>query len=277
MTGLARCRPLLGTYVQVALRDALPEAALQAAADAAFAAIEDVERTMSFHRPDSDLSRLNGARAGAVVALAPGLVEVLRFAAELHRLSDGVFDPGVADTLVEWSLLPRHDTGCAVPRHASIGDLEFLDTTHVRLRAPTCIDLGGIAKGHAVDRAIEALAAAGLAQAEVNAGGDLRILGDARPVHVRSPGDPRVLQPLGELGDGALATSATYFSAVAPDVGARSALVDARTRTPLADRRSFSVVAPTCIAADALTKVLAITGALPAECARRWDARGIIL
>ncbi|HEX7689059.1 MAG TPA: FAD:protein FMN transferase, partial [Burkholderiaceae bacterium] len=185
-TGLARCRPALGTLVHVALRDDLPHDALLAAVDAAFAAIEAVERAMSFHRPDSDLSRLNAAPAGATLALDPGLVEVLRFSAELHALSDGVFDPGVADRLVAWDVLPR--PAAAHPplagRATSIRDIEIVDARHVRVLRATCLDLGGVAKGFAVDRTIEALRAHGIAQADVNAGGDLRVLGEPRPVHV---------------------------------------------------------------------------------------------
>ncbi|MGN6525931.1 MAG: FAD:protein FMN transferase [Burkholderiaceae bacterium] len=276
-TGLARCRPALGTLVRVALRDDLPHDALLAAIDAAFAAIEAVERAMSFHRMDSDLSRLNAAPAGATLALDPGLVEVLRFSRELHELSDGVFDPGVADRLVAWDVLPRR-TAARAPvagSATSIRDVEILDAGHVRVLRATCLDLGGIAKGFAVDRAIEALRAHGIAQADVDAGGDLRVLGAPRPVHVRLARDPARPHLLGELGDGAIATSSA--AATADDDGrAPSAFVDARSRARVVDERSFSVLASTCIAADALTKVLAIAGALPAGAAR-WRAQGVVL
>jgi len=268
MTGFVRCRPALGTTVQVAVRDALPHAALLAAAEAAFAAVEAVERAMSFHRADSDLSRLNAAPAGALLAVDAGLVDVLRLARELHAMSDGVFDPGVGERLVAWDLLPARR---AAPG-ASILDVEIVDATHVRVLRPTCLDLGGIAKGHAVDRAIAALRDAGITQADVEAGGDLRVLGDARPVHVRLPGAQARLHLLGELGDGAIATSA-------PDLQegrAPSAFVDARTRTRVRDGRSFSVLAANCAVADALTKVLAIAGRLPAGAAR-WNAQGVVL
>jgi thiamine biosynthesis lipoprotein len=274
--GLARCRPALGTLVEVALRDALPHEALLAAVEAAFAAVAAVERAMSFHRADSDLARLNAAPAGAILAVDAGLVEVLRFARELHDLSDGVFDPGVAERLVAWEILPRPPSARGAADGAtSIRDVEPLDDTHVRVRRPTCLDLGGIAKGYAVDRAIEALQARGIAQADVNAGGDLRVLGAPRPVHVRLAGEPGGLHLLGELGDGAIATSSAAVAAQ-DDGRAPSALVDARTRARVVDRRSFSVLAGRCIAADGLTKVLAVTGALPAGAAR-WDARAVVL
>ena len=272
MTGFVRCRPALGTTVQVAVRDALPHDTLLAAAEAAFAAVEAVERAMSFHRADSDLSRLNAAPAGTLLAVDAGLVDVLRLARELHAMSDGVFDPGVAERLVAWGVLPARP---AAPG-ASILDVEIVDASHVRVLRPTCLDLGGIAKGHAVDRAIEALRAAGITQADVSAGGDLRILGDARPVHVRLAADPTCLHLLGELGDGAIATSAPAPHAGHADGRTSSAFVHALTRERVSDARSFSVLADTCAAADALTKVLAIAGHLPAGAAR-WHAQAVVL
>ncbi|MET0382676.1 MAG: FAD:protein FMN transferase [Burkholderiaceae bacterium] len=277
MTGIARCRPGLGTYVRIEIRDAMPPDRLFACMEAAFEAIAEVEGAMSFHRPGSDLSRLNAAPPDATLQVHRGLVEVLRFSGQLHEMTDGAFDPGVASRLVEWELLPRPSAaGAALATDASIRDLECIDDTHVRVRRATCIDLGGVAKGYAVDRAIEALRARGATQADVNAGGDLRVLGEPRPVHVRTVGPPSALRRLGDLGDGAVATSAFEELRARPAGSrARSTVVDARTRSPVLDRRSFTVIASECMAADALTKVLAITGRLPAEAAR-WQAQGLV-
>lgn len=108
-------------------------------------------------------------------------------------------------------------------------------------------DLGGIAKGFAVDRATDALRERGVKNAIINAGGDLRVLGDMpHSVHVRHPGAPSKLVCIGELADGALATSSPYCSR--QRIGVRDtevcALVDSRSRAPLTEPRSYTVIAP---------------------------------
>jgi thiamine biosynthesis lipoprotein len=290
--GVERCRPLLGTFVEIAVRDASPEGQVESAIARAFEAIERVDRLMSFHRADSDLSRLNGSQPGAVLLLDAWTCDVLRLALELNEASDGLFDPGVGAVLVDWRMLPTSTSTPTPtptstpaskaptrvdPAASSVRDIEMLGDGHVRLRRHVCLDLGGIAKGFAVDRAIDALRSAGIRAADVNAGGDLRILGPARPVHVRDPDAPGTLHYLGDLADGALATSAAYFSGEMRDGAWRSALVDPRTRSALPAGRSFTVVASSCAVADALAKVLAIAGTLPAACATRYEARGIII
>ncbi len=129
----------------------------------------------------------------------------------------------------------------------------------VRFRVPLIVDLGGIAKGFAVDRAIDALAAHGVTGGVVNAGGDLRVFGSrAVPIHVRGL-DGR-LAHAGDLADGACATSIGGSGGGGP-ARVPAALVDARARRLVDDARVFTVVAPTCLVADALTKVVATGGA----------------
>lgn len=126
----------------------------------------------------------------------------------------------------------------------------------VRATAPIDIDLGGIAKGYAVDCAVNALRRAGARAGLVNAGGDLRVFGTGAwtPVRVRHPGDPAVAAPLFELQDAAVATSGDYFC----DGGN---LIDHRARRTRRYAGSVSVVAPSCMLADALTKIVVLAPA----------------
>src|SRR5207237_9076434 len=96
---------------------------------------------------------------------------------------------------------------------AAWADGALLSRSRVRLARAVRFDLGGIAKGFAVDRAVQILRRARLAFGLVNAGGDLRAFGNRRwPVHVRCPDAPGELLQLGSLSNGAVATSAVYFS-----------------------------------------------------------------
>ncbi|MFP5465879.1 MAG: FAD:protein FMN transferase, partial [Gammaproteobacteria bacterium] len=171
--------------------------------------------------------------------------------------SDGRFDVSVAPELLRHGYLPRH-AGFAPPApEASWRHIELLPGDRVRLARPLHLDLGGIAKGYAVDCAIGALQAAGVAAGRVNAGGDLRLFGGVEEaIHVRHPHAATRLLPLCQLGEGAVATSATYYTGRLMDGRTVSPLIDAATRQPCAGGRSVSVLAGRCAVADALTKVV---------------------
>jgi thiamine biosynthesis lipoprotein len=276
---MKRCRPQLGTFVEIEV-DEIGGLDALAAIEQGFAAVARVAARMSFHDPASDLSRINAAAAGSSLRLDPWTVELLALAQALHTATGGSFDCGVGVHLKRWGLLPTHAD--ARPNDeaegGSIADLEILDAGRVRLRRAVCLDLGGIAKGYAVDQAIAALERAGVTSAIVNAGGDLRVLGErARPIHLRRPDAPDRLVHAGDLADGALATSAPYFSLVERDGRPHSALADPRSGAPITRPASCSVLAPSCAVADGLAKALAVDGRIDPDCLARYEATAWVL
>lgn len=271
-------RPALGTYVAVRA-DHEDEGVALSAVNAAFDAISRVQRLMSVYEPESDISRLNRLQPGERLQVDPWTWGLLLTALEVSKASGGLFDCGVATQLVTWGLLPPTVLG-ADPGHAAstLNTLCLHEDGQLSVRAPLRLDLGGIAKGEAVDRAVAAMQAAGARGGLVNAGGDLRVFGPrAEPIHLRDPGDPQRLRHAGELQDGALATSATYHSRREHEGAEVSALVDPRSGQALRTRRSFTVVAPRCAIADALTKVLAVSQDPHHPCLARFDAHALIL
>lgn len=272
---LRRARPLLGTLVEISA--AGPEAALPAALDAAFASIERVHRLMSFHAQDSDVSRINAAEAGSAVGVAEDTYRVLARALELGTLSGGVFDIATAGVLVEQGFLPRH-AGAAFPApDATFLDLALLDGHRVQWRRKGWIDLGGIAKGYAVDCAIAALRSHGVDSGVVNAGGDLRCFGQAQPIHVRRPDAPATLVPLGWLQDLAIATSAGYFAGVQRNGRQVDPLVDPDRHACTAWAESVSVVASDCMTADALTKIVRLARERAPAILERLHAQAVVV
>jgi len=245
-----RARPLLGTLVEIAAQGG-DAAALAEAVAAAFGAIATVHRLMSFHERASDVVRMNRRAARTAVHVHPWTFAVLREAQGVAEASDGIFDVTVASILARHRLLPR-TPGAPVPHpSASFRDVRLLPGLRVRFSRPLLLDLGGIAKGFAIDRAIDSLRAAGVRSGVVNAGGDLRCFGPAaRRVHVRDPGCPDRLLPLAELRDGAIATSAVYFSRSRRAGRTVSALVHPR-RPAFVPSGSVSVAAHYCVTADA--------------------------
>lgn len=250
MSSITQCRTGLGTFIRISLQGNCGEDELLTNSLRAFAEIQRIERLLSFHDPHSELSRVNRNAYRKPVAVSPDMATVLRQALELSRFTDGHFDLTVAPTLVSLGRLPDH--GIEADRRASWLDIE-LDDRVVRFAKPLQVDLGGIAKGYAVDRALACMEP-GLV-ASVNAGGDLRM----QPWQEASVA---IRIPAGDQPDGllevpmqapAVATSAAYFSE------GEHTIVCPQTRKPIGDARSISVFAPSCMLADALTKVVFLT------------------
>jgi len=281
---MRRARPLLGTLVEIEAQgsagDGIAENALEQAVSAAFAAVALVHRLMSFHEPDSDLSRLNRRAVSEPVAVHPWTATVLRRARALFHATDGLFDCAIGHDLARLGLLPADGLGPAEAGNFSA--VEFLPGNHITFTARIALDLGGIAKGFAVDRAIAVLRAHGVREALVDAGGDMRVMGrTAQPIYIRHPTEPAQLLLAGTLQNGAIATSSPAATLSLVEGRTASALIAAPTRTPIVERASYSVVAPTCVVADALTKVLAQVhthfGRTDAPYFERFGASAIII
>lgn len=248
MSELRRMRPLLGTYVEIGVQEDTPCARM--AITHAFAAIEDLQRRLSFQDPNSELSRLNRS-PGSWVSMHPISVQAIRLAAGMTRASAGLFNCTVGGALVRQGVLPN--PGLAQFLEAGYHrDIE-IDETRVRLLRPVYLTLDGIAKGYAVDLAVRRLQQAGQSSGWVNAGGDLRVFGDQVLPIVRREGDG-TMHSLGHLKNQALATSQV------------SAADDERFpgRIVRPDQNSPSVGIWTILAnrtwlADALTKVACLT------------------
>ena len=292
----SRAVPLLGTLVE--LRAPAPDGATwRHWSDAAIARLHTVHAAMSFHDAASDLGAIARACAGDMLTVQPDTWQVLALAFELEAASNGDFDVAIAPWLVADGRLPRpassEASGTAsgpAPRGAGASQaLRLLPGARVAVLRPAWIDLGGIAKGLAVDAAIGALRAAGAPAASVNAGGDLRVFGGvAHRIGVRLPESPQIAIGVADLAEGAFSTTAGYFLAPpATSVSASmsrgadgpaepfAAIVDPGGAPRWREAASVSVAAPTCAIADALTKVLALRGPAAASLLRRYHARGL--
>ena len=227
---LRRARPLLGTLVEVGLVPGatLPEAGFEAAFTAAFAAITAVQAALSRFDAHSDIQRFAHLPAGASLALQPAGARALRAAQALRQASGGLFDISLGTGPQAW-----HCSGARLHKRASGVQL----------------DLGGIAKGQAVDAAVRALRRAGCTAGWVNAGGDLRVFGAIDlPLRLRDEASGGV-RPIGTLADGAFATSRFAPDSRCQVTGAGAGVIG-----------HVSVAAPLCLWADALTKIVALTG-----------------
>ena len=183
-----RAQPWMGTLVSMRV-EGLPALGAHRAIDAAFAEVAAVHRLMSFHQEDSDVCRLNRLAVRRPVAVHPYTSEVLQWALKFSFFSVGCFDISVARELVDRQFLPRPSGRKCDPK-SSWRDIELRRDGRVTFHRPLWIDLGGIAKGYAVDRASETLRSWGAQKSVVNAGGDLRVTGKAADKKVLETGSP---------------------------------------------------------------------------------------
>lgn len=263
-----RAQPWLGTCVEIrAAAWGLPRWAVMSAIDAAFGEIAAVHRLLSRQERGADYVRLTEAAVGDVIKVDVRTAEVLRLAFDLQSESAGAFDP-------ERREHRQADAAPDDPRPAwSLEDGEM-----VRIRRRASIDLDGIAKGYAVDRAIDGLCAHGVA-ATVNAGGDLRTTRDcSEPLFVRCDTVRGGLVSLGRLGAGAFATSQSRIHLGRDCDLAGTGIDDRRTGGQRVPLMVVGVAAPSCAVADALTKVVAVDpeaalGMLETRDATAWILR----
>jgi thiamine biosynthesis lipoprotein len=246
----SRLRIGLGTIIAISAEADAPPSALSGI-EAAFHAIAQVESLMHPTRAGSDLLAIRQGALGQPLAVHPWTWEVLTLSRRLNQASTGRFDP------------------CLPSAAGRFADLEFLAPQSVIPHRRLHIDLGGIAKGYAVDRALAALRAAGCHGGLVNAGGDLAVFGNlphAIVIRDLTEGD-RII----ELKDAALATS--DVCSAAPPAEHRGYYHGATRREIRAGK--VSVSASSAAIADALTKCLLAShpGEMNTALLESFDAR----
>jgi FAD:protein FMN transferase len=241
-----RLRPAMGTWVTIEAT-APTESQAVAAIEAAYAAIADVEWRMHPRREGSELAFINSAAPQTSLLISDPMWRVFRLAHAVHALCDGAFDP----------CLPSHPGRLTDLALSPAG----MPSRSALCRVPLALDLGGIAKGYAIDRAIEALRAAACDSGCVNAGGDLRLYGRTEQLLLRRADG--ACEPL------TLTNRALAVTDLEVDARQRPAEHQGYYRRcgPGAPRNRYAaVVAASAVVADALTKCVLFADS---QCAAR--------
>jgi thiamine biosynthesis lipoprotein len=175
--------------------------------------------------------------------------------------------------------LPGCASGTNEAQRPSAAQIELLPDYHVRFHSPgTVIDLGGIAKGFAVDCAIGVLKEGAIPAAFVNAGGDLAAFGpEPYPIQIRDPRSPQRSLCEIEVRNEALATSGTRFDPLHGSQADMPEIVDPRTQGPAYSLAGATVCASDCMIADALTKVVMIAGEAAGPLLDRYNAQALAI
>ena len=273
-------RPMMGTTVTVTVVGGTPEKAREGIA-AAFSALERVNQVMNEWRPDSELSAVNRkAGDGELVAIPEDLCAALRRGVQGAEQTGGLFDPTWAALRGMWrfgtELTPTLPDPAELKKRCeliSYKDLEFAEATDggppgcgVRLkRAGMQLGLGGLAKGWGVDEAVKKLRGQGFKDFFVQAGGDFYAGGKkaGRPwkVGIRDPrGEPNSPFAVLEVSDAAFSTSGDYENFFVLEGKRYHHIIDPRTCYPATASRSATVLAPSAVDAEVLTKSVFILG-----------------
>ncbi len=267
-------RPEMGVPFRIVLY-ATNETSARAAAEAAFQRVQHLNELMSDYDPDSELSKLSQSSGqGKKVPVSPELWFVLSRAEDLARRSEGSFDVTVGPFVNLWRRARRQHH---LPDPARLAEArKAVGYQHVRLnpkqhtvelRVPNMrLDLGGIAKGYAVDEALRALQGSGIQRALVEAGGDVGVSDsppgkqgwrfDLASLDVSNAPPDRFLL----LKNAAISTSGDLYQRLEIDGKRYSHIVDPHTGIGLTDHSLVSVIAPDSITADSLTKVVSVLG-----------------
>jgi thiamine biosynthesis lipoprotein len=260
----------LGSQCMVLLH-AEDKADARAAAAAAMQEIARIEARYSRYRTDSELSRINGAaKAGASIEVDDETAGLIDYAFACYRKSDGLFDISSGPLRRAWDF----SSGRLPAGEAIAALLPRIGLDKVRWRSPLLrfsvpgmeLDLGGIGKEYAVDRAAGICIALGIRHGLVDLGGDIRAIGkapDGAPwfIGIRHPRRPETAMATVALDSAALATSGDYERFI--EVGGRRYchILDPRSGWPAEGLRSVSVIAEDCLVAGSLATIAMLKGA----------------
>jgi thiamine biosynthesis lipoprotein len=264
-------RYLMGTSVQVRAFGG-DEPARRAAIDEAFASIAEVDRLMSNYRADSELTHINESASRGPVVVSDPMLRILEAAQKVSADSNGAFDVTVGPLVRLWGFFDKKPHVPTAQELAAVRPLVgyrnlLIDAGQhtVRFVRPGLeIDLGGIAKGFAVEVAADVLRRRGL-QGFIDAGGNQYLLGPPPgktqwTIGVKNPDAAGQLLGAIDVTEGSVSTSADDANFLVADGRRYGHLLDPRSLTPSTMSLSATIVSHDGTLADALSKAAFVLG-----------------
>jgi thiamine biosynthesis lipoprotein len=264
-----RDEAIMGTAISVELW-ADDRAEGESAITAVMDEMHRIDHLMSPHRPASELSRINRDAATSAVSVSAEMIRLLDRANEFSRLSDGAFDITYAAVghLYDYRERIRPNEAELARARALVGWRNLVVDVPARTVRFALdgmrIDLGGFAKGHAVDNATAILQAIGIRHAIVSAGGDSRVIGDRRgrpwTIGVRDPRRAGEMVAMLPLEDVSISTSGDYERYFDADGVRFHHLIDPATGRSPSSVHSVTILAEDGLTTEALSKCVFVLG-----------------
>jgi thiamine biosynthesis lipoprotein len=240
------------------------------AIDAVMNEMHRIDRAMSPHKADSELSVINRDAGTGPMAISAEMFHLLARATYFSRLSNGAFDITYAAVgrLFDYRLHTRPTSDELAKARLAVGyrnvQLDAKNMTVQFARPDVCIDLGGFAKGHAVDNATKILRQFGIAHANVSAGGDSRVIGDRRGrpwmIGIRDPRSADGVIAVLPLEDTSISTSGDYERFFIEDGTRFHHLIDPATGHSPSNVRSVTILAEDGLTTEAFSKIVFVLG-----------------
>lgn len=268
-------RVVMDTFCTITVISPSREKAKEAV-EAGFIEMKKLEQRLSFFSPESEITAINRASGSTPVKVSRETLDIIKKAVEIANYTNGAFDPTIGPVMKLWRFSSQNFKPSIPPEDKIKNTLRFVDYKKIKIDASASeifleekgmeLDLGGIAKGYAADRAIEAIKAKGVKAALVAVAGDIKGFGlksGLQPWKVGiqnpRPEDENIFATL-YLNDKAISTSGDYQRFFIKEGKRYHHVLNPHTGYPASGVISVSVIAPEGYAADSLSTGIFVLG-----------------
>ncbi len=254
-----RTKVMMGTLVEVSLTSS--QRGINTLIDSTFAVIADYESRLSYYDDNSELWSINNAETDSI-AISEDVYNLLVIADRYYQKTSGKYDVTISPLVDLWhqgrTTMPPPDSIAAAKALVGFDRLRF-SPDYLIMPSEMSIDFGSIAKGYIIDRAAEYALSQGVSYGHINAGGDIRIFGDAsraQRIGIRHPREPNRIIATLLLSDTAVVTSGDYERYFEVDGVRYHHIINPLTGYPVDGVFSVTVIAPNATAADVISTSL---------------------
>jgi len=261
---IKRSRILLGTVVEIQVKDKDKEKA-GSAIEKAFEEIKRIDDLFSTYNEDSPVWKLNHNQ-DTLINVDPEIFSLMVLCDSIYNISHGSFDVSLNKLLTTWGFdgddpsLPAEDKLSSALLNSGWNNIELLEDNSFKRRAGTELNFGAIAKGYAVDKAIIVLIKLGINSALVNAGGEVKTIGDDWVIGIQHPRNQNQIIEKINPGKMSVATSGDYEKYFEFNGKRYHHILNPETGYPADSLISVTVMNKSCTIADALTTAVFVLG-----------------
>ena len=259
-----RSRILLGTVVEVQIWETDRKKA-EASIEKAFEEIKRIDDLFSTYNEDSPVWKLN-YNQDTLINADPEIFSLMILCDSIYNITYGSFDVSLNKLLTTWGFdgddpfLPADDKISSALLNSGWNNIELLEDNSFKRRAGTELNFGAIAKGYAVDKAVNVLIKLGINSALVNAGGEIKTIGDDWVIGIQHPGNQNRIIEKVNPGEMSVATSGDYEKYYELDGKRYHHILNPKTGYPADSLISVTVLNKSCTIADALATAVVVLG-----------------
>jgi len=261
---IKRSRIILGTVVEIQVKDKDKEKA-GSAIEKTFKEIKRIDILFSTYNEDSPVWKLNHNQ-DTLINVDPEIFSLMILCDSISNITYGSFDVSLNKLLTTWGFdgddpsLPADDKLSGALLNSGWNNIELLEDNSFKRRAGTELNFGAIAKGYAVDKAVNVLIKLGINSVLVNAGGEIKTIGDGWVIGIQHPRNQNQIIERVNVGEMSVATSGDYEKYFEIDGKRYHHILNPKTGYPADSLISVTVLNKSCTIADALATAVFVLG-----------------